>query len=338
MGTIVSREVSTKFNQYHVVPVHNSTAEDGKQNHTTGLVILRNQDSDETDLEVVEIVAGTASMSPMSGPEVREMFPDNFFDTSGKPLEIENYGPNEPTLPASNTFTAIHSDNEWLKRYIPDGHNSQIGNMQNKIEVTTEDGKKWYRIRIPYLCRFYITEVYLVEQETDCIYILKGKEKEMVCVRTTWTPYKLVALEEVLRNNQYLRLKGIRRFEEEGENIINRLVSKEERSLSKGKDFRNILNYKARQKLYERRLKMTKAIQIMLREITALKDENQDQISLYITQKPEFTAGLHMLIDQIDSVLQKDNECHKAVGFQTVKTPKFYDRYTTVGGNADGHH
>ena len=47
-------------------------------------------------------------------------------------------------------------------------------------------------------------------------------------------------------------------------------------------------------------------------------------LGLYITQKIEFTAGLHMLIDQIDSVLQKDNECQKAMGFQTVKTPRFY--------------
>ena len=62
----------------------------------------------------------------------------------------------------------------------------------------------------------------------------------------------------------------------------------------------------------------------MLREITALEDENQDQISLYITQKTEFTAGLHMLIDQIDSVLQKDDECCKEMGFQIVKTPRFY--------------
>ena len=79
MGTLVSREVSTKFNQYHVVPMHNSTAEDGKQNHTTGLVIPRNQDSDETDLEVVEIVADTASMSPMSGLEERENVTRQFF-------------------------------------------------------------------------------------------------------------------------------------------------------------------------------------------------------------------------------------------------------------------
>ena len=58
--------------------MHNSTAEDEKQNHTTGLVIARNQDSNKTDLEVAEIGAGTASMSPTSGPEERGMSPDNF--------------------------------------------------------------------------------------------------------------------------------------------------------------------------------------------------------------------------------------------------------------------
>ena len=79
-----------------------------------------------------------------------------------------------------------------------------------------------------YLCRFYNTEVYLVGQENDCIYALKGEEKEMVCVRTMWTLYNLVALEELLRNDQYLRLKGIKRFEQEDENIMNRLVSIEE--------------------------------------------------------------------------------------------------------------
>ena len=146
--------------------------------------------------------------------------------------------------------------------------------MQNKIEVTTEDDKKWYRLRIPYLFIFYNTDAYLVRQENNYIYALKGKEKEMVCVRTMWTPYNLVELEELLRNDQYLRLKGIKRFEEEGENIINRLVSVEERSLPKCTDFRKILNYEARQKLYERRLKMIKMIPIILREITALEDEN----------------------------------------------------------------
>ena len=196
--------------------------------------------------------------------------------------------------------------------------------MLNKVELTTEESKKWYRIRIPYLDPFYNTEIYLVGKHNDSIYALKGEEKEIVCVRIMWTPYNLVALEELLRNNQYLRLKGLKRFEEEGENIMSRLVSMEERSLPKGIDFKRILNYEGRQKLYERRLKITKAIPIMLREITLLEDEHQNQILLHITQKKEFIAGLCMLIDQIDSVLQKDDEHHKVLGFQTVKTLRFY--------------
>ena len=36
LGIAIPGEISTKFNQYHVVPIHNSTVEDGKQNHTKG--------------------------------------------------------------------------------------------------------------------------------------------------------------------------------------------------------------------------------------------------------------------------------------------------------------
>ena len=228
-----------KFNQYHVVPIHNSTVEDGKKNHITGLTLPRNQDNDETDLEVAEIVVGTASMSPTSGPEEEAVLPDNFFDASDKPIETENYGSNEITIPAANTFTAIRGDDEWLKRYLQDGHNSQIGNVPNRVEITTEDGKGWYRIRIPYLDRFYNTEVYLIGKQNDAIYALRGEEKEMVCMKILWTPYNLVTQEDLLRNNQYLRLKGISRFEEEGENIMNSLVSTEERSLPQGIDLGN---------------------------------------------------------------------------------------------------
>ena len=89
LGTSVPREVSTKLNQYHVVPIHNSTVEDGKQNQITGLTLPRNQDNDETDLEVAEIVVGTASMSPTSGPEEGAVSPDSFFDASDKPIETE---------------------------------------------------------------------------------------------------------------------------------------------------------------------------------------------------------------------------------------------------------
>ena len=104
--------------------MHNSTAEDGKQNHTTELVILRNQDSKETDLEVAEIVTGTASMSPMSRPEERGMSPDNVFDASDKPFEIENYGPNEPTLPAVNKLGLtpyLKTDCHWWQDSLRGG-------------------------------------------------------------------------------------------------------------------------------------------------------------------------------------------------------------------------
>ena len=99
-----------------------------------------------------------------------------------------------------------------------------------------------------------------------------------------------------------MRLKGIKSFEEESKAILNKLASIEERKLPEGIDFRRILNYPARQKLYERRLKLTKALTIIRKE---MEEENQDQVTLYTTQKAEFTAGLQMIIDQIDSVLQR---------------------------------
>ena len=88
-------------------------------------------------------------MSLLSRPE--EALPGNFFDASDKPTDMENYRPNESTMPAVNMFTTIRGEDEWLKRYLPDGHNSQIGNVPNMVEITTEDGEEWYRIRIPYL-------------------------------------------------------------------------------------------------------------------------------------------------------------------------------------------
>ena len=130
----------------------------------------------------------------------------------------------------------------------------------------------------------------------------------MVCVKIVWIPYNLVALEELLRDNQYLRLKGIKRFEEEGENILNKLVSEEERTVPQDIDFTTIISYEDRQKLYERRLKLTKALPIIQQEMCQLENENKDKISLYITQKGEFTTGLCMLLDQIDRFLRKDDK------------------------------
>ena len=72
-------------------------------------------------------------------------------------------------------------------------------------------------------------------------------------------------------------------------------------------NFRTALTYENRQKLYEKRLKLAKAFPIIQHEMSELESENESKISLYITQKSEFTASLHMLIDQIDSIPRRDN-------------------------------
>ena len=55
-----------------------------------------------------------------------------------------------------------------------------------------------------------------------------------------------------------------------------------------------------------------------------LENENDDRITLYITQKGEFTAGLCMLIDQIDRILRQDDEKRQGAGLQVLRTLKFY--------------
>ena len=129
-----------------------------------------------------------------------------------------------------------------------------------------------------------------------------------------WIPYDLIVLEELLRDNQYLRLKGIKTFEEEGENILNRLVSEEERAVPQDINFTKVLSYEDRQRLYERRLKLTKALPIMLQEMCQLENENDDKIELYTTQKSKFTVGLRMIIDQIDRILRKDDKRQQRAG------------------------
>ena len=128
----------------------------------------------------------------------------------------------------------------------------------------------------------------------------------MVFVKIMWIPYDLVTLEELLRDNQYLRLKGIKRFKEKGENILNRLVTEE--MMPKDIDFMKTLNYGDRQILYERRLKLTKALPTIHQEMYKLENENDGKIELHTAQKSEFTTGLHMIIDKIDRILIKDDE------------------------------
>ena len=229
MGVQITKEVSTRFNKYHAVPMHNSTAKDGKQNHTLGLTLPRPEDVDDIDLEVAKIVEGTLTNRDTS--EDKLLFPvTNGQGTTGNLHDM--------TLPSANMFRMINSEDKWLRRYLPDGHNSQIGNVIDREEVTTDDGEQWYKIKILYLRRLYSTESYLVGKHNDCIYALRSdEEKEMVCVKIMWIPYDLVVLDELLRDNQYLRLKGIKTFEEEGENILDRLVNQEERAVPQDINF-----------------------------------------------------------------------------------------------------
>ena len=149
MGVQITKEVSTRFNKYHTVPMYNSTAKDGKQNLTLGLTLPRPEDVDDTDLEVTEIVEGTLANRDAS--EDRLLFPaTNGQGTTGHLHDM--------TLPSANTFRMIKSKDKWLRRYLPDGHNSQIGNVIDREEVTTDDREQWYKIKIPYLRRFYSTE------------------------------------------------------------------------------------------------------------------------------------------------------------------------------------
>ena len=138
MGIQTTREVSSRFSKYHVVPMHNSTAKDGKQKHTTSLVLPRPEDVDETDLEVTEIVEGTMANRKVSEPGLRETTQDRLlFPATDGQSTTDNL--HNMTLPSANTFRTINSEDRWLKRYLPDGHNNQIGNAIDREEVTTED-------------------------------------------------------------------------------------------------------------------------------------------------------------------------------------------------------
>ena len=196
--------------------------------------------------------------------------------------------------------------------------------MVEKVEITTKDGTEWYKVKIPYLSRFYNTDMFLVGKHNDCIYIVRGEETELLCMRILWIPYNLNQLEELLKEDHYLRQKGIMRFEEEGENLMDRLVSREERIIPKDMNFRTALTYENRQKLYEKRLKLTKALPIIQHKMLELESENESKISLYITQKSKFMASLRMLIDQIDSILRRDDSQQQTVGLPALKTPIYY--------------
>ena len=176
LGIQPLREVSTRFSQHHVVPMHNSTAEDGKQGHTISLVTPWTEDIDIMDMEVAEIVEVVMSVMDTSDQSTDR---DNTTMTKNPGITGEQH--NLTTLPA-NTFRIVNIEDQWLRRYIPDGKNSQICDMVEKVEVTTKDGTEWYKVKIPYLSRFYNADMFLVGKHNDCIYAVRGEETELLCM------------------------------------------------------------------------------------------------------------------------------------------------------------
>ena len=318
LGIQPLREVSTKFSQHHVVPMHSSTAEDGKQGHTISLITPLTEDIDVTDIEVAEIVG---VVMPSTDTSDQSTDKNNIMMTKNPGITGEQHNHN---MLAANTFRTVNLEDQWLRKYILDGKNSQICDIVEKVEITTKDGTEWYKVKIPYLSRFYNMDMFLVGKHNDSIYTVRGEETELLCMRILWIPYNLNQLEELLKEDHYLRRKGITRFEEEGENLMDRLVSREERIIPKDMNFKTALTYENRQKLYEKRLKLTKALPIIQHEMSELESENESKISLYITQKSEFMASLCMLIDQIDSILRRDDSQQQTVGLPALKTPIYY--------------
>ena len=143
LGLHPLREVSTRFSQHHVVPMHNSMAEDGKQDHTTSLIAPHTEDIDIMDMEAAEIVE---AVTPMTDTSDQSTDRNNTMTTKNPGITRE---PHNFTTPPANTFRTVNIEDQWLKRYIPDGKNSQICDMVEKVEVTTKDGTEWYKVKIP---------------------------------------------------------------------------------------------------------------------------------------------------------------------------------------------
>ena len=142
-------EVSTKFSQHHVVPMHNFTAEDEKQGHAISLVTPRTEDIDVTDMEVAEIVE---VVMPSTDTSDQSTDKNNIMMRKNPGITGEQHNRNTPP---ANTFRTVNIEDQWLRRYIPDGKNSQICDIVEKVEITIKDGTEWYKVKIPYLSRFY---------------------------------------------------------------------------------------------------------------------------------------------------------------------------------------
>ena len=96
------------------------------------------------DMEVAEIVEAATPMMDTSDQSTDR---NNTMMTKNPGITGE---PHNFTMPPANTFRTVNIEDQWLKRYIPDGKNSQICDMVEKVEVTTKDGTEWYKVKISY--------------------------------------------------------------------------------------------------------------------------------------------------------------------------------------------
>ena len=97
-----------------------------------------------------------------------------------------------------------------------------------------------------------------------------------------WISYDLKLLEDTLRNEQYLRIKGISTFEEEDKNIMKRLITRKEATLPMDIDYSQRLPHDDRKRLYMRCLKLVKAQPLIQGEMAKLEEENTQRLDLYI--------------------------------------------------------
>ena len=176
LGLQQLRDVSTKISQHHVVPMHNSMAEDGKQGHTTSLATPHTEEINITDIEAAEIVEAAMPMTDTSDGSVDE---NNKMKTKNPGI---TGGPHNLTTPPANTFRTVNIEDQWLRRYVLDGKNSQICDMVEKVKVTTKDGTEWYKVKIPYLGKFYNTDMFLIGKHNGCIYTMRREETELLSI------------------------------------------------------------------------------------------------------------------------------------------------------------
>ena len=106
LGIQPLREVSTRFSQHHVIPMHNSTAEDGKQGHTISLVTPHTEDIDIMDMEVAEIVE---AVTPMMDTSDQSTDRNNTMMTKNPGITGEQHN---FTMPPANTFRTVNIEDQ----------------------------------------------------------------------------------------------------------------------------------------------------------------------------------------------------------------------------------